>query len=351
MAKRQAPLKALQSRAPRSSAVAKAETKDALKYAREIIALEAKAVAQLGRHLNQQFEAALEAILALPPQGRVVVSGIGKAGLIGMKISSTLASTGVSSFFLHPAEAIHGDLGRFADDDIALILSNSGESEELLRMLPSVKRRGCRIILITGKTNSRLAELSDIVLSIGELAEAGPLGLAPTTSTTAMLVLGDALAMTVWSRREFSEEKFALYHPGGSLGRALTPVNQIMRRGSQHCVVREQEITKKVLHKITITKGRPGAATVVNKKGELVGIFTDGNLRRCLESGAEFLDLPIARVMTRKPRTIGHDKLAQEALGIMSELKIDQIIVVDKKRKPVGLIDIQDLVGLAVEPT
>lgn len=313
-------------------------------YAREVLELEAQALLNIAPLLNEQFDNAVDRILNLSPAGRVVVSGMGKAGFIGMKLSATFASTGVPSFFLHPAEAVHGDLGRYSKSDIAVILSNSGETEEIVRTLGAIRRTGCPIIALTGNITSTLAKHSDMVLSIGKTTEAGPLGLAPTTSTTALLGLGDALAMAVLHKQNFSKEKFALYHPAGSLGRSLMPVTQIMRSEDSICIVSDTLLTVEVLHKITKTTGRPGAAAVVDSTGTLSGFFTDGDLRRYLERGTEFLKLPISAVMSKNPKSIHQSKLAEEALGILSEYKLDQLVVVNDKKQPVGMIDIQDVV-------
>lgn len=315
-------------------------------YACEILQLEAKAVQGLCDLMDEDFDRAVELIMAMSPEGRVVVSGMGKAGFIAMKISATLASTGVPSYFLHPAEAIHGDLGRYTKKDIALLLSNSGETQETIGILPHVRRIGCPVISITSDKTSTLGKHSDIVLAIGLLDEAGPFGLAPTTSTTAMLALGDALAVTILKQREFSKEQFALYHPGGNIGRGLMLISEVMRKDEENCIVPQTMKTREVLHKITTTKGRPGAACIVDTSGKLVGVFTDGNLRRCLEKGDAFLDLPIRKVMGSKPKTIAPTQIAQEALRIMSEHKIDQLLVVDEAHRPIGMIDIQDLIDI-----
>ena len=274
---------------------------------------------------------------------------MGKASFIAMKISATFASTGVPSFFLHPAEAAHGDLGRYSKGDVALLISNSGETAEMLLVIPYIKRIGCPIIAITGNSVSSLASHSDITLSIGKVAEAGPHGLAPTTSTTAMLALADALAMAVFSRQEYSRERFAFYHPGGNLGASLLSVSEVMRKDDENCIVPQTLKTSEVLHRITTTKGRPGAASVVDQNGVLTGVFTDGNLRRCLEQGSDFLHKPIAEVMTRNPKVISAGKLAPEALQLLSQHKIDQIIVIDSANHPVGMVDIQDLVDIGVK--
>jgi arabinose-5-phosphate isomerase len=262
-----------------------------------------------------------------------------------MKLSATFASIGFPSFFLHPADAVHGDLGRFSRGDIAILLSHSGETNEVVRLLPTLKRFGGPIISITASATSSLGRHSDIVIEMGKCAEAGPLGLAPTTSTTVMMALGDALAMTLVYRRGFTKEEFAVFHPGGDLGRSLMLVRDIMRTGDSHCVVPETMLTRDALHKITQTPGRPGCASVVNADGYLTGVFTDGTLRRCLEHDTLFLEKPIGDVCSREPKTITSDKLAQEVARMIAELKLDQIIVINGERKPVGLVDIQDLLS------
>ena len=320
---------------------------DILAYGRTIVGLEAEAVNSICSLIDSSFESSVKLILGIPSSGRVIVSGIGKAGFIGMKISATLASTGTPSFFLHPAEAAHGDLGRYAKDDIALILSNSGETPEVLRILPSIKRVGCPIIAITGSTKSTLAKHSDATLLIGKVDEVGPLGLAPTTSTTVMLALGDALAMTVLNQRGFSKEEFAQYHPGGSLGRKLMTVAEAMRQGSELAVANQDLLCKEVIHIITTTKGRPGAAAIIDEQGKLAGVFTDGDLRRCLALNSNFLNEPVSKYMGRTPKTCKPTQLVEEALHIMSQYRIDQLLVVDTNGMPIGILDIQDVVSIS----
>lgn len=315
-------------------------------HGREIIELEARALEQLAELLDQRFAAAVELVLNRTDSGRLVVSGMGKAGFVAMKISATFASTGVPSYFLHPAEAVHGDLGRFTGNDIVLLLSNSGETEEMLKLLPFIKRMGCPIISLTSRPDSSLAKHSDIVIPIGERAEAGSLGLAPTTSTTTMLALGDALAMAVQHRQNFTREQFALFHPGGNLGRSLLLVSEVMRGGEEHCLVNQEMPLRDVLSAITSTKGRPGAATVIDAEGRLQGVFTDGDLRRVLSKAENSLDVPVSNYMGTNPKTIYADQLVQEAMRIMSQYQIDQLIVVDRTDRPIGMIDIQDLMAI-----
>lgn len=316
-----------------------------VEYGRSIIREEVQALSRVEALLDKRFALAVEAILNQAPGARIVVSGMGKAGFVAMKISATLSSIGFPSFFLHPADAVHGDLGRFTKNDIALLLSNSGETSELVRLLPALKSHGSSIISITSSVESTLAQHSDITIETGKFCEAGPLGLAPTTSTTVMMALGDALAMTLVKKRGFTREEFAAFHPGGDLGRALMLVSEIMRSGDAHCLVQEATITKKALHLITETKGRPGAAAVVDENGLLIGVFTDGNLRRCLEQDTAFLEKPIGAVCSRSPITIRPSQLAQEAARIMQEHKLDQLFVIDEQNRPVGLLDIQDLLA------
>lgn len=316
-----------------------------IEYGQSIIREEIAALAQVADLLGEAFGRAVETIVSLPAGSRIVVSGMGKAGFVAQKISATLSSIGFPSFFLHPADAVHGDLGRFTENDLALLLSNSGETSEVVRLLPTLKQRGSHIISITSTATSSLGQHSDIVIETGYFPEAGPLGLAPTTSTTVMMAIGDALAMTLVNKRGFTREEFAAFHPGGSLGRSLMLVSEIMRTGASCCVVPESMITKEALHRITETKGRPGAAAIVDEAGVIVGVFTDGNLRRCLDQDIGFLNKPIGTLCSHTPITITPEKLAQEAARIMQERKIDQIIVVDTRNTPVGLIDIQDLLA------
>ncbi len=317
---------------------------ESLESAREVLRSEAAAIKAVSDSIGPEFHAAVSLIRELRPGGRLVLLGMGKAGFIAQKVSATFASTGIPSFFLHPAEATHGDLGRFSKGDVALILSNSGETPELNRIIPLIKRFGCPIISITATSESTLGKHSEVVLEIGVVDEAGPHGVAPTTSTAVMLALGDALSMTVFQQHGFSREQFALYHPGGSIGRSLMVVSEIMRTGDENCIVPETMLAKDVLHKISATKNRPGAAAIVDNNGILAGVFTDGNLRRCLESGAAFLEAPISGVMTKNPKVITAERLVTEALRMLTEYKIDQVIVVDAANRPIGLIDIQDLV-------
>src|SRR5437899_8753942 len=327
----------------RLSSVPKAAPKqDIVDYAREVIRAEAEAVARLPARLNGAFARAAEMVLACP--GRVVVTGMGKPGFIAQKISATFASTGTPSLFLHPAEALHGDLGRLVPGDLVLALSNSGETEEILRLLPALKRMGAPIIAVTGGQKSSLAAAADVVLEIGPVPEACPLGLAPTTSTVALLALGDALAMTVLHRRGFSPEQFAELHPAGALGKRLLRVREVMRTGAANPTV-SKDTSLRETAAVMSTVGRPGAASVVDAAGKLVGIFTDGDLRRLVQQDDVDFTRSVSAVMGRNPRTIGPDDLAVTAAEALHEGQIDQLPVVDSEGRPVGLLDVQDLLS------
>jgi arabinose-5-phosphate isomerase len=272
----------------------------------------------------------------------VVVTGIGKAGIIGQKISATLASTGTPSYWIHSSEARHGDLGRIVSEDIVLALSNSGETEVVV-LLPFVKQMGAKVVAITGNSKSSLAKHSDVVLDIGKIEEPCPLGLAPSASSTAMLALGDALALTIFKKRNLSKEDYAFYHPGGELGRKLLTVEMVMRKNEANPVAYEDTPLMDVIGIMTETAGKPGAVSVVDKHNKLVGFFTDGDLRRYLKDGISFLQKSVKDVMTRSPKVINSRCLVAEAYKILKEYKIDQIPVVDDSHSPVGIIDVQDL--------
>ena len=311
-----------------------------IKRAKEVLDIEACAIKDLKSHLNHDFEKAIN--LILKSKGRIVVSGMGKTGIIAQKFSATLASTGTPSLFLHTAEAIHGDLGKVTNDDVVIILSNSGSTEEMKQVLPLLKKIGCKVIAMTGNIKSPLAKYSDIVLDVSVRKEACPLGLAPTASTTATLAMADALAICLLELKGFKEKDFAFFHPGGALGkRLLLRVEDIMRRGAANPIVNEDKKVSEVLLKIT--HARAGSATVVDKRGKLVGIFTDGDLRRHLEIDKNLTQQKIKKVMTKNPTAVDKEMLAAEAMRILQLKKIDELPVVDKFRCPVGLLDIQDL--------
>ncbi|MDD5518219.1 MAG: KpsF/GutQ family sugar-phosphate isomerase [Candidatus Omnitrophica bacterium] len=311
-----------------------------LKRAKEVLDIEAQAIKNLKTHIGNNFKNAVNIILKT--KGRAIVSGMGKTGIIAQKFSATLASTGTPSLFLHTAEAIHGDLGKVTSDDVVIILSNSGSTEEMKQLVPLLKKIGCKIIALTGNIKSILAKYSDVVLDISVKKEACPLGLAPTASTTAALAMADALAVCLLELKGFKEKDFAFFHPGGALGRRLLlSVGDIMRSGPANPIVKEDEKVSKVLLKIT--QARAGSATVVDAKGKLKGIFTDGDLRRHVEIDRNLALRRIKEVMTKDPTVVYQDMLALEALGILREKKIDELPVVDKNKHPVGLLDVQDL--------
>ena len=311
-----------------------------IEEARKVLKIEAEAVSALSKKVGDNFNKAIRILAKC--RGRVIVTGMGKGGIIGQKISATLSSTGTPSLFLHSAEAIHGDLGRVTKEDVVLAISNSGETEEVIRLLPLIKKIGARLIALTGNTRSNLAKHSDVVLDVSVRQEACPLGLAPTASTTATLAMGDALALTLLKKKGFREEDFAQLHPGGNLGRKLLKVKDLMRTGRQVPVVREETLIQKAL--FAITRARAGSCVVVNGSRKLVGIFTDGDLRRRLrEKGEKILLRPIREFATLKPLVIHEDRLAAEALHLIREKKIDELPVVDRRGRAVGLLDIQDL--------
>lgn len=311
-----------------------------LQFAREVLQTESEAIASLLPRLGNDFIRACDEILRC--RGRIVVTGMGKAGLIGQKISATLASTGTPSLFLHPAEALHGDVGRVVPDDLLLALSNSGETGELLALLPVVRKIGARVVSIASRADSSLGKASDVLLEMGKIEEACPLKLAPSASTAAMLALGDALALTVQKERGFNQEQYAFFHPAGDLGRRLMKVSEIMRTGDRNPVVTPDLSVQEALRRIT--SARAGAVCVVDPHGRLAGIFTDGDLRRNIDR----LSQKIESVMTRSPITIREDRLATEAARILKEKHIDEIPVVNDRGEPVGMLDIQDLLEVGL---
>lgn len=316
-----------------------------IKRAKEVLDIEVEAIKDLGTRIGQNFKQAVDLIFST--KGRIVVSGMGKAGIIAQKFSATLSSTGTPSLFLHSAEAIHGDLGRVTANDIVVILSNSGETEEIKKLLPILKKIGSKIIALTGNIKSSLARFADVTLNVAVKREACPLGLAPTASTTAMLAMCDALSICLLELKGFKEKDFALFHPGGSLGRRLLlKVEDIMRTGKANPLVYEDETVSSVLLKIT--QARAGCASVVDKKGRLKGIFTDGDLRRHLKIGRNLPRQKIGLVMTKNPTTISKERLAAEAMHILESKKIDEMPVVDKQRRVIGLLDVQDLLRAGV---
>jgi arabinose-5-phosphate isomerase len=318
--------------------------RELLECGRSVIAAEARAIAAVT--LDAAFAEAVRWILAC--KGRVVVTGMGKPGFVAQKVSATLASTGIPSLFVHPAEAAHGDLGRIARDDVVIALSNSGETEEILRLLPALKKIGVRIVAVTRDRANPLARGADLVVAVGNVEEACPLKLAPTASTAVLLAVGDALAMTVLASRPFDREEYALYHPGGKLGRGLMKVRDLMRGAEANPVVREDAPLSAAVAVMTETRGRPGATSVVDGSGRLVGIFTDGDLRRLVEHGETDFTRPVSSAMGKNPRTVRPDALVIDAARVLRQARIDQVPVVDPDGRPIGLLDVQDLLAAKI---
>jgi len=310
------------------------------KLAKEILAIEALAISRLRAKIGKDFERAVEAMDRC--KGRVILTGMGKPGFIARKIAATMASTGTPSLYLHPAEAVHGDFGMVTSKDLMIAISQSGESEEIVRLLPLIKKKGVQLIALTSVARSSLGRNADIVLDLGVRREACPLNLAPSASTTASLALGDALALCLLQKRGFKSEDFAELHPAGSLGRRLLKVKDIMRTGKANPLVGPQTSVRQALLKIT--SSRAGSCTLVDAKGRLFGVFTDGDLRRHLRAqGEKILSRPVEALATLSPRFIHQDKLAEEAFHIMESLRIDELPVLDDVRRVVGLLDVQDL--------
>lgn len=317
----------------------------ALALGRQTLAIEASAVAALKDRLNGDFCAAVELILS--SNGRLIVSGMGKSGHVARKIAATMASTGTPAYFVHPAEASHGDLGMITRDDVLLALSNSGESEEILRILPPLKRQGARIIAMTGVPGSSLAREADVHLDAGVAQEACPLNLAPTASTTAALALGDALAVALLDARGFGAEDFARSHPGGSLGRRLlTHVRDVMRDGERVPAVSSDTLVGDAL--VAMSQGGLGLVAIIDAEQRPTGIFTDGDLRRCLEQGTDLLRQRIATVMHPAPRTIEPERLAVEAVEMMERLRINALLVTDAEGRLAGALNMHDLFSAKV---
>jgi len=317
--------------------------------AKRVLKIEAEAVASLIERIDERFEQAVEMILDC--KGRVVVTGMGKSGLIGKKIAATLASTGTPALFLHPAEGIHGDLGMVTRGDTVIALSNSGETEEIARMLPSLKRLGIKLIALTGNTDSTLAKNSDVVINVGVKEEACPLGLAPTASTTATLAMGDAIAVALLDKRGFREEDFACFHPGGTLGkRLLLRVRDLMHIGDAIPAVSESTLIKDAIYEISSKK--MGVTSVLDGAGKLVGVISDGDLRRWMErtekAGENLLAKTAKDIMTKNPKVTNREALAAEAVAIMERNSITCLIVTDRDAKPEGVIHLHDLLKAGV---
>jgi arabinose-5-phosphate isomerase len=315
------------------------DTMSGLELARKVLRTEAAAILSLIDRVDADFERAVQ--LLFECQGRVIVTGMGKSGLICRKIAATLSSTGTSAWFLHPAEAIHGDLGAIRDDDVVLALSHSGETEEIIRLLEAIRRSGAKLIAMTGSRTSTLARAADVTLDCGIAAEACPMNLVPTASTTAALAMGDALAMTLSVRKGFSEEHFASLHPGGKLGRRLMRVENVMHSGESATTVRPSTPMPDVFHEMS--SKRLGMTCVVDPDSRLVGIITDGDLRRAMSRSPNVLAMTAGDVMTKNPITIRRDVLAVEALKIMETHKITSVVVVDAGQALQGVVQIHDL--------
>lgn len=318
-----------------------------LAEAKRVIEIEARAVAALAERLDASFQQSVELILA--SKGRVIVSGMGKSGLVGQKIASTMASTGTPAFFLHPAEGIHGDLGMIMTGDVVIAISNSGETDELLRILPSIKRLGAHLIAMSGNPESTLAKAGDLFLDVSVKEEACPLGLAPTASTTATLAMGDALAVALLVQRGFRAEDFAIFHPGGSLGKKLLlRVEDLMHSGSAIPLVAEETLMKEALFEIT-AKGL-GITGVTDLQGNLVGVITDGDLRRALERGEDILHATAGQMMRRGAKRILRRELAAGALQAMERFSITSLFVFesDQDLAPCGVVHLHDILKAGI---
>ncbi|MBN2217887.1 MAG: KpsF/GutQ family sugar-phosphate isomerase [Pirellulales bacterium] len=316
-----------------------------LRLAREILCLESRALAAVAERLDPRFCEAVDYLYHC--RGSVIVSGMGKAGLVGQKIMATLASTGTRAHCLHPAEAVHGDLGRVHRDDVVLVLSQSGETEEITRLLPSLRELGVPIIAITARDDSTLGRAATVTIEMGSLEEAGTLGLAPSTSTTVMLAVGDALALVTSQMRDFGREDFARFHPAGTLGQKLSRVEHLMRPLEACRVAGEDHTVRQVLVNVSKPGRRSGAVMLVDARGKLSGIFTDSDLARLFEHHREgLLDVAIREVMTAGPLAVHVGSLVADAVEIIARRKISELPVIDGKGCPIGMIDITDVVGM-----
>lgn len=323
---------------------------DRLAFARDVLRTEAAAVEAAAGRLDESFERLVDLLAGC--RGRVAVAGIGKSADVGQKLAGTLNSTGTRAYVLDATRAVHGDLGMVHPDDVALLFSHSGESEELLRLLGPLRRLAAGVAAITGNADSALARNADVALVYGPLIEACPLALAPSSSTTVMLALGDALAFTLLEERQFTADDFARFHPAGSLGRKLAPVEETMRRGSELRIAPAAETVRTVFAQVRHRGRRTGAIMLVDAEGRLAGLFTDSDLARLFEERADAaLDAPIANVMTRHPVVVGPQTRMTEAVDILRTRKISELPVVDLDGRPIGMLDITDLIGLETEET
>jgi len=312
---------------------------------KQVLKSEGMSILELSDKVGVEYNEALD--LILKSKGRLIVTGMGKSGHIGKKIAATLASTGTPSFFLHPAEGLHGDLGMVTKDDVILAISNSGESQEILNIIPSIKRIGARMIALVGNNNSTLSDKSEVTLCYGSIKEACPLGLAPTTSTTLTLVIGDAIAIALLKAQDFKPENFAVFHPGGSLGRKLLlTVSDLIEVNKNNPVVKGNNNVKEVLFKMT--ESGLGAISIVDIQGKLIGILTDGDIRRALQQGNDLFEKPIEHLFNGSPITITSDVLAAEALKVMEEKRINVLPVIDEYSKPQAMLHMHDLTKLGL---
>ena len=316
-----------------------------LRAARGIIQHEGHALLDVAKRLDATFCDAVALLAGC--RGCVIVTGVGKAGLIGQKIVATLCSTGTRSFFMHPTEALHGDFGCLGREDVLLVLSHSGETAEVCQLLPLIRERPLPVLAITAHAQSSLATQADVTICLGRLTEAGLHGLPPTTSTTAMLAVGDALALVVAESRDFTPQQFGKLHPGGSLGRRLSPVREVMRKGPEVRIAQTTATVREVFTTLCRPGRRTGAVMLVDDEGRLCGLFTDSDLARLLEQRRdEQLDRPIAEVMTAGPLTLSHDAILEEAVQLLSSRRLSELPVIDGEHRPVGMIDITDVIGL-----
>jgi arabinose-5-phosphate isomerase len=326
-----------------------------LAEAREVVRSEAASIASVAAVLDEGVVRAIRMIHERTDDaggkfGTVVVSGVGKSGLVGQRISASFASTGTPSHFLHPVEALHGDLGRVRRNDVALLLSYSGETDELVRLLDFLKRQQIAVVAITGSRGSTLGKMAEITIELGRIEEVCPHGLAPTTSVNCISAVGDALVLGVMSLRKFSKEEFAEFHPGGALGRKLLKVHQVMefKTGENFWPLLETLTLREVLDRDPTSGRRAGAVVLVDESGVLAGVFTDGDLRRHLKGDAGLLRARVGTLMTRNPKRVHGEALASEALALLNRYRIDELPVVDDAGRPVGLVDVQDLVRLRI---